>query len=422
MPPPNHNAAGLETQVQFSRRALCIFAILLVVPWLIVVLWFAFPQLNVRSTATAGSPSADNEYIFNARPGPWGDLLFSRILIEPPDEFAEPAIDDQPLAPWTFPGYSEEMLAALWRESGLPPEQIATLAHATSATADALVVQPPPEVVMTMNAATRARIYSVLSQWEINLAQAEPFRFRADSEDEWFADSRLSPATLALVKPLLYRRGNSLLFSDYAYLQRLVPSREERRFILKTLARKATLLVRLRLSPSSDVATIARYWERGPRRKAIAALLESVSNRPQGLTIDIAHLLPQFARAHLFTYPAPAAPGVNANRDCHWSSLNFFNDDPDERFADTGFVKRTLENDYRPVTDRPLLGDVLVFTRPDGGVIHSCVYVADDIVFTKNGGSEAMPWILMNLADVVAFYPSDPALTIQAYRRQDLPP
>jgi hypothetical protein len=48
------------------------------------------------------------------------------------------------------------------------------------------------------------------------------------------------------------------------------------------------------------------------------------------------------------------------------------------------------------------------------------VYVADDIVFTKNGSSQVMPWMLMDLADVIAFYPSEPPLVVRSFRRKNL--
>lgn len=39
-------------------------------------------------------------------------------------------------------------------------------------------------------------------------------------------------------------------------------------------------------------------------------------------------------------------------------------------------------------------------------MVHSCVYIADDVVFTKNGTSERQLWLLMTLEQVEAAYPS----------------
>jgi hypothetical protein len=39
--------------------------------------------------------------------------------------------------------------------------------------------------------------------------------------------------------------------------------------------------------------------------------------------------------------------------------------------------------------------------------VHACVYLADDIVFTKNGPGLVQPWTLTALKDVQAFYAQD---------------
>jgi len=44
------------------------------------------------------------------------------------------------------------------------------------------------------------------------------------------------------------------------------------------------------------------------------------------------------------------------------------------------------------------------------------VYVADDIVFTKNGDSVLAPWVLMQLQDVESIYRRSPSTRIQGYR------
>ena len=414
MNPTVHPSANAGTLFQFSRRALFFFAALLLLPWVIVV-FFA-----LRTPPAPAEPRAPyDEYVQAARPGPWGELQYSRLLIEPPDEFT--AEDPSLFAPpeWIFPDYTRARLTELWRTAQLDATHTAALDTATTerpVPTPALVVHPPPDLVRALSTEARTAIYAALSAFPENPAQNEPFRFRADTADEWFENSNVPPATLDLVRRLLYRRGNSLLFSDYAVVMPQIASRSERIRLLKTLARKSTLLVKLRVRPNSDLDTLAEYWGRGPRRKGMRALLESIAHRPEGITIDVAHLLPKFPRSVLFTYPPPPASPADASHDCHWTSLNFFNDTPDERFTDTEVVRHTLETDYVPVVGRPTLGDILVFARADDVVIHSCVFVADDIVFTKNGASETMPFILMNLSDVIAFYPADPPLVIRAYR------
>lgn len=396
---------------------------LLLLPWVFVAALLFFPRtgrIPPAPVVTAGQPYYD-EYVQKCRPGPWGELQYSRIVIEPPDEFAVADYSTARPAEWNFPGYSRDRLTALWRDAGLSPADIATLEDPAGLTlaADRMVVRPPDQLVLGLSTAARTRIYSALATFPENPDQYEPFRFRADTADEWLENSHLAPETIEMVTRLLYRRGSSLLFSDHNLVLPRLSSNAERIRLVKTLARKSTLLVKLRVRPDSDLDTLTDYWGRGPRRKGLRALLESMSQRRDGITIDVAHLLPRFPRSHLFTYPQPPEE-TSPGHDCHWTSMNFFNDPPDERFTDVVAVQNALENDYAPVTGRLMMGDILVFMRDEKTVVHSCVHIADDIVFTKNGSSEVMPWILMNLSDVTAFYPSDPPLTIRAYRRKDL--
>lgn len=411
---------------QFSRRALYFFGALLLSPWLIVIGLILYPRFaanpspaNTPRPAPAISSSADDDVV-QCQPGPWGDVQYSRLVIEPPDEFTpDDYIRPTPIV-WTFPGFTPDSLATLWRDARLSERDVALLDASTQSLPGQFVVRPSAELVLGLDSHARTTIYSVLSSFPENPDQNEPFRFRADTAEEWFADSGLSPDTLALVQRLLYRRGTSLLFSDHPAVLPLISSRAERLRLIRTLARKSTLLVKLRVSPHSDIEELSDYWGRGPRNKDLRALLKSIAKRPAGTTIDIAHLLPAFARSHLFTYRPPSSDPIQNSHDCHWTSLNFFNNPPDDRFADIDNVRLAFENEYLPIAGTPVFGDIITFSKADGSIIHSCVYVAGDIVFTKNGASEVMPWILMNLADVIAFYPADPPLTLRAFRRKDL--
>lgn len=420
--PELQSSSSRGTLFQFSRRALYFLGALLLLPWLVVAIVVLRPAHRAPDTTAANLAPPYDEFIHQCRPGPWGELQYSRILIEPPDEYVTAQNLEPDALRWVFKSYSRESLEQLWQDSHLSAAQVRELDAPASIelNPDAIVVKPTHEFVLALDLEARTKIYNALSIFPENPDQNEPFRFRADAIDEWFDHCGLAPETIALIKRMIYRRGNSALFSDHDVVLPFLKSRAERLQLITTLARKSTLLVKLRVTPTSDLDTLMNYWGHGPRSKDIGPLLLSISHRPRGITLDIAHLLTRFARARLFTYPQPSDHPDDVNHDCHWTSLNFFNDPPDERFADAGFVRHTLENDYAPVVGRPVFGDIFVFARPDGKVIHSCVYIADDIVFTKNGYSYTMPWILMNLSDVIAYYPADPPLTIRAYRRKDL--
>jgi len=127
-------------------------------------------------------------------------------------------------------------------------------------------------------------------------------------------------------------------------------------------------------------------------------------------------LIPQFARMRLYTYPFPSEDPVVLRQDCYWTAMNFFNAVPDDRFINPAYTKQVLMADYYPVQSELTFGDVVFLFDSKGQVLHSAVYLADDVVFTKNGAHYNEPWTLMKLEDMLAYYPSDEPLRINAYR------
>jgi hypothetical protein len=343
-------------------------------------------------------------------------MEYSRIVIEPPDDFI-PLNYVAPPTRWNFPGFTPARLEPLWREAGLDDVQRQALQDPAilEITPEGVALRPGDELVRGLSAETRARLYNILARLPGNPLQAEPFRFRAEIADEWFKDCNLPEPIVAAVKRLCYRRGTALAFSDVSLVLPQVSSAADRARLLKTLARKSTLLLKVRLGPGSDIAAIAEYWSSGRRRKDVQPLLQSLARHPGGMPIDVVHLLPRFARGLLYTYPDPDSPAENA-ADCHWTSMNFFKDPPEARFGDIAYLRDILMKTYTPVRGAPTMGDLLMLTRADGEVIHSCTYVGDDIVFTKSGQSAAVPWTLTTIQDLQAFYPEEPPLQVRVFR------
>jgi hypothetical protein len=50
-------------------------------------------------------------------------------------------------------------------------------------------------------------------------------------------------------------------------------------------------------------------------------------------------------------------------------------------------------------------------------LVHLCVHIAEDIVFTKNGLDVNQPWALMRLADVQALFPAGVGQATMVFRR-----
>ena len=186
---------------------------------------------------------------------------------------------------------------------------------------------------------------------------------------------------------------------------------------MRALSRTPSLFSKLTLSPSST-ADVANYCKKGFRFKDTSTFLSSMQRYPGLRRVDIVHLLPANIRKLLYTFPDPTLSRSGYLPDCHWTSLNFFNNEPLERLSDPPQATAyTLENFTRIQTPFQL-GDVLFFTDVQtGDAYHSCVYIADDIVFTKNGRSPLQPWTLMKLDAAKELYDVHFKTNITAYRR-----
>ncbi len=353
------------------------------------------------------SPAPQNhEPVFFGHPGPWGELEYTRINIEPLDEFVPVDGGNFEQTRWFFPGYTRTQLSAFFNGCDLTTLQRAALLNPAAWADDTngIVVTPSTDLVLELNAQARKQIYSMLAGDERNYVQFRPYAFREGGFDDWFGQSGLSDATLALMKRLVYERGVAICFSDLPEVFSRVPDVAERRRLVKTLWRTPALLMKLRIKPDSDVNALADYWGQGWRAKDIEPLLESLAKVPGGMTIDVVHLLPPFARKYLNTYPVPVNSSTSSPPDCFWTAMNFSKDPPDDRYLDSLAWQQDLAKYYVAVAQPMTFGDLVFFLRDDGSPIHAAVYIADDVLFTKNGADERQPWVLMKMEDVLARY------------------
>lgn len=374
----------------------------------------------------AGSPAISSpSHRRPGNPGPWGELEYIPIVIEPPNEFLFVSREASLEPVWNFTKLSARQVHDLFKLANPPPlAQDWLLDERNWRVSDSgagVSMTPPPAVIMALDSNSRATIYNTLATVGGNLLHELPLSHPFDRREEWFARSGLAPHTVKAVQSLLYARGDVSCLSDWPVLLRQLDSPDERRRLLKAALRQITLLARVRVHEGTDVEQLVAYWGRGGRAKDIRALLESMTAVEGGVTLDIVHLLPRFVRARLYTYPFPTDPTVSRRPNCFWTSLNFFaHDAPDDRFSDVEQMKLALAEDYFPVSADYLLGDVLLMSKPDGTPVHAAVYIADDLVLTKNGAYHTQPWMLSKLDELFVRYPSSIQLTLKVFRRKGL--
>lgn len=401
------------------RRWLVCILFLLIVPWIGVAAYLIKPE-NPPGGAMTG-PSVGRQ----TRTGRWGELTLVPITISPPMELVFTDWDFMPRPTWFFPGVDADGAARLLQSAGISAGDARQLrARARpEPRIQGVFIRPDPLWVRGLSPEIRARIYRHLARSNLNVDQTQAFRFRGRSPDEWLSHDLISPRTRQLVEPLIYRDGDYMLLSDIELVRAEIGSDEELRWLGKALFQQPTVLVRLTVDRATDLDALVEYWGRGGRRTEIRPLLESVAGQSSDHFVDVVHLLPVFARDHLYLYPELSVADLDrpAVVNCLWSALNFFSPQSDDRFLDDATAIRSLREDYFVVEGNFELGDVVAFLDEEGNLFHAAVYIADDLLFSKNGISAMAPWTLMSIDDIKGYYrwcSESPRLIV--HRRKDL--
>jgi len=370
------------------------------------------PEVVAIGTTAAGSQSM-----------PWGRLVTERIIMERPDRlFSEPDIYFETAVPWLFGETPMEVIEQLFNEAGLEEAPRAWLLNRENWKVDrgTLAIAPPGELLFQLSAETRGRIYSFLAQIPGNRFKNDPFKIATNLAPAWFADSGVSRETERLIRSLTYQRGPMVCFSDPGLLADRIPA-AERRPVLKALSRLPAQRAFLRIEHADDLGAVTNYWAAGGRVSSMLPLLDSLRHSATGGRIDLAYLLPRFCRERLYTFPDHATQQDADSVDCFWTALNFFRYPPEQPFIDVASRLRYLEDHYVVHTGEPALGDILAFYNARQEPIHACVYIAGDLVFTKNGATVFSPWLLMSYRDMLASYSVDAEPAMRILRARKLP-
>lgn len=407
-------------QLKFSSLVvLCVSLVLATGTIMLVSSLLMFRGRSPAPPADFGKPMGMNTPVPNTIP-PWGEFVTFDIQLEQPEEYVAYESMTNRIARWVFPGKSPNEVQAMMSSCGFTAGQIseAFSSGKISITTAGIVIRPDDELVLGLTKEVRARFYIELAQWPENHYMRFSYCFMK-SLDKVFEKSGVSPSIVSLVRALTYERAGNLYFSDVELVLNRIPTEAERLRWFTALTRQDSVLVRLRIRPDTDVEKLFAYWDApGVRFKDARPLMESLQRLEDGGTISLLYLLPPFARERLYTSPLPSYRGDPAI-DCHWSTLNFFNLEPDARFSDLGYASKFVQTNYYSIAKPTAYGDIIFLLDKNGGAIHSAVHIADDIVFTKNGNNFAQPWILMRLSKLVALYTVTESPKIAVYRRKD---
>ena len=355
--------------------------------------------------------------------GPWGDLQIWNILLEQPEEYV--AFEHIPLdGPfWNFGKQTKESMVTILVGNGCTPEQAQSLLSCTKIQESGdLVINPNDETLLSLDPEARANVYLVLAQNPANRFQANPYLI-PDGDLGRLLEKRVSSSDQVrnIMKKLLYQRNGYTYFSDPESVLRILPTKREQSEYLKVLTSLNVVMARLLITPHSNIDTPAIYWALtmpGVLLKDLRPMLEAQKQLPDGGAMSILYVLPPAARQHLYTTPLPPENGEKLP-DCHWTALNFFNSTPDERISDPEYASQYIRSHYYEIGKPSLAGDLVFLLNGKGGVVHSAVYLASDIVYTKNGFNFGQPWVLMHEKDMIGSFSALEPLRVVYYRQRD---
>ncbi len=422
----------------FSRSAVLIAAVCAVLeiakadeihPPLLQQADLLVPILGISEQAVTRAPAAaakHKETVTLSAPGAWGQLEYFPVFLEAPasliDQFPMP--NSKPR--WVFPLVKLPQLPDLFKQAGLDQAFIDALMAPSTIVKDMDMAYlfPPQTYLEAMRPEQRQIVYAELRKYPVNEFHADPVLILSDDVEEWFRTAKLRPEIIAKFKQMTYKRGLATAFSDLPALMSYAQDEAEGKSMMKALTRTRALMVKLVANEQTNIPEIMKYWTTGLglRRKDVEPLLQSIVDVQGVDRLDLAHMLPALPRKLLMTYPDISMGRDGILPDCHWTSLNFFNYEPQPYLLDSKLATSAVLERFNPVDAPFKFGDILFFLdTKNGDAFHSCIYVADDIVFTKNGRNVLSPWVFMKLDDVKKIYIFDDNGRVQGFRTKKAP-
>lgn len=377
----------------------------------------------VTETINSAVKTSGNPNVFYLNPGPWGRLRCAYIYLEAPKSVMEnfPLPSSRPR--WGFAESLKDQLPELFKSANLSQSMItALLDPKTLITADANVyVFPAIADLMAMTPESRSLIYTELAKNQVNEYQVDPVLIVGQEIKEWFRTSKIRAETISLIERLSYKRGETTAFSDVAVLLNSATSDADALAIFKAMTRTRSILVKLEVDHDSNVAELTQYWSPVfmKRHKDIDPMIQSIIDTDGIETLPLSHLLPALPRKLIYTYPDLDLAKHGRLPDCHWTSLNFFNYDPHEYLLDERLATNSVLEHFTPVAPPYQYGDILFFLNAKtGDAYHSCIQLADSLVYTKNGRNLLSPWIIMRREDLEKVYLYRGDGRVQGFRRK----
>lgn len=406
-------------------------------PWMLLVLLTLPVAMTVilvrlmpgRRTAPEATPAATaarepaRAAPSGERIGPWGNLTVTPVTIQPPVRLIPPALYSPKALYWEVGTADEPAFRRLLTDAGVDAKFHDVLINELRTQPDngRPGVLLEPSFVRGLPADVRGRLYRALLR--LDSRNREQFGLMRWSTERWAQLRADLPAAVGdLVAEFTFpaTTGTDVHFWDLPTALHFLPDESDRIALTRAVNSQRTFLLSLNVGPDSPVPQIAEYWRLSRTRRQIMPMLESLAAGPGTNHIDALHLMPPFVREHAYTYPVSTlGSGTGMSTDCFWTCANF-DRRSDELTIPLREAAAYLTSHYVTYVGRPEFGDIIVLQDTEGNAIHAAVHIADNIVFTKNGGHPLMPWVFMERDEMIRIYElADPAKTIWVRRATD---
>ncbi len=357
--------------------------------------------------------------------GPWGQLEVSEIPLTCPDSILRVLDIPSARTEWTFKQPSIEEIQIFLSSQRFTEKEISYLIENSDIIYDATVgirMYPKDDLIKDMPLPLRHKLYRVLASNPRNRFHYRPLYLNTANVSEWFRNSGVPRSVQSDIARVAYptAKNRGYFLSDVSYLLRQAENSQDEQILLKALMRKPTLIVHLKLDADSDLEALSDYWGAGFKNKDIIPLMDSVVETKQIHRIDIAHLLPPTARRNLLAFPSYTEGASGRYPDWFWTCYNFFRFTPTDVYADSENLESLIARDFSLALSPFQFGDMLLL-RDEGKPIHGCIYIADDIVYTKNSPDIYSPWILMRIDELLAYHDMSGNAEVTIHRKRKVP-
>lgn len=358
----------------------------------------------------------DKEWV-TAKKGQWGELQYRRFYLPLPKAWLDQSTALEK-AVWHIPNMVPAKLQEIMAATPLNDEERRLWKETCElkVTEKGISILPSKEFRWALSPQSRTMLYAWLGQFPDNETLAMPFCYKAHDLNEWLQDNDLSEELVQSIRQLLYTTGDSVCFADLDLIEDKVKDQEERATLLGVLYRHPYCEVRLRIDQKTDIKGLSTYWGEWHRVERVKRKLKETLGKQPETYVSLTSILPPHPRSVLNTFPSLPKSPSEFQPDCYWTAFNFFNRTPDNRFAENAFMEEALVKYHDRVEGKPRYGDLIFLVDASGRPLHGAVYLADDLIYTKNGGHFTQPWVIMKLADMKACYPQPTPVRETFYR------